>query len=88
MNYERHFIINNETGKTIDYESMDALVKALKRYGKKGYHPFTVMHGFFGYGMSIRKEPNFRSETPGYQAIEEVNGTTYFIHQRGMVIVE
>lgn len=88
MNYERHFIINNETGRTMNYESMDALVKALKRYGKKGYHPFTVMYGFLGYGMSIRKEPNFRSETPGYQAIETVNGTTYFTYHSGAVIVE
>lgn len=86
MVYKPYVITNIDCGnRDMRYESMDAFVKALKRYAKKGYHPFTVHYYLNGYGVAIRKVPNFRSATPGHQAVATLNNGRRFLEYQNRV---
>lgn len=82
---ENHILHNMVTGRTMHYYDMNALKRALKRFAKKGYHPYVVGYSN-GYYMSIRQVPNFRSMTPGYQGIEQYSDGTKVLQYARFII--
>ncbi len=68
MKYEIHEIINIDCGnREMRYKDMDAFKRALKRYAKKGYHPYIARYMVGGYWVAVRKAPKSLSSTPGHQ---------------------
>lgn len=68
----RYSIYNVDTGRAMEYDSMDKLIASLKRFGKKGYHPSEVRYINYRYlkeyFTTISKfDINHASSTPGWQ---------------------
>ncbi len=70
----RYSIYNCDTGRAMEYDSMDKLIASLKRFAKKGYHPSGVSYHdnkyFKEYFTTISKyDINHVSSTPGWQGV-------------------
>lgn len=73
----RYSIYNCDTGRAMEYDSLEKLVASLKRFAKKGYHPSGVRYindkYFKEYFTTISKyDINHASVTPGWQGFVRV----------------
>ena len=73
----RYSIFNCDTGRAMEYDSMEKLIASLKRFAKKGYHPSGVRYCdnkyIKEYYTTISKyEINRVCPTPGWQGFVRV----------------